>query len=261
MIKVGLTSFAYRWAFKSGMTPAQFLDQALEDGAEVVQLCENSGYETWGTETLNQFAIQAKNNGLVVECGSSGADLERMKAGILKTKTLGGTLFRCVLDSDGKEPEEVVRNLQALGPLLNDTGVTFCAENHFRFTPKTLRWILEQVHHPSIAVCLDPLNSISQLVGPGEVERELLNLTRTAHVKDARITRAGTGFVLQGTPLGEGQVDLVLYLKAVQPKVTSVLLESWMDPLDDHQATLHQEIEWTKRGLAFIKNTLRGVSR
>jgi len=238
-----------------------FLEQAAELGAEVVQLCENTGVDRLDDRALRDLAGLARRLNLKLECGSSGGRRGQLEAGIRRTARLDGTLFRCVLDSDGLEPQAVIANLQGVLPLLRDSGVVLCAENHFRFSPKVLRRIVEQVDDPAVAVCLDPLNSIAQLVGPDEAVRELIALTRTAHVKDARITRSGTGWSICGTPLGEGQLDLAAYLAAVATRAESLLIEAWMHPLDAEQGTLEQESAWARSSLAFVKEVIKGSRR
>lgn len=174
-----------------------------------------------------------------------------------------GIFFRCVLDSDGLAPETVVANLRDLLPLLRDNAVTLCAENHFRYSPRTLRQIVTEVSDPVVAICLDPLNSFPQLVGPEETVRELVQFARTAHIKDARIRRSGTGWLFSGTALGEGQLDLVGFIEEVAPRVESLLVESWMDPVDGEQGrrTLEQEEVWAKDALVFIKEVNERISR
>ncbi len=258
-MKIGLTSFALRWAFASGMSIEAFLQRARELGAEVVQLCQNSGVDRLGDAQLAELAHLARRLDLVLEFGDSGAELAQLQAGIRRTASLEGIVYRCVVDADGLAPDAVIANLRAVRPLLRDCGVILCAENHFRFSPQLLRRIVSEVDDPAIGVCLDPLNSIAQWVGPEETIRELAPLARTAHIKDACITRLGSGFAVGGVPLGEGQLDLAAYLAAVVPRVESLLLESWMDPVDGEQgaATLAQETLWARNGLALIGELLR----
>jgi sugar phosphate isomerase/epimerase len=139
--------------------------------------------------------------------------------------------------------------------LLRDSGVIFCAENHLRFTPQTVRRIVCAVDDPAVGVCLDPLNSIAQWIGPEETIRELAPLARTAHIKDACIRRSGSGFSITGVPLGDGQLDLAGYLAAIAPRVESLLFESWMDPVDGESgaSTLAQEDLWARNALALIR--------
>jgi len=254
-MKIGLTSFAYRWAFKAGMTSEYFLRQAAALGSEVAQLCENSGVDRLDEHGENELAELAGRLGMVLEYGDSGGDRARMEAGIRRTARLQGKLYRCVLDADGLTPAVVTANLRALLPVLRECSVMLCAENHFRFTPQIVRQIVSAVGDPAVAVCLDPLNSIAQLIGPDQTVRELISLTRTAHVKDALIKRATTGFALSGVCLGEGMLDLAAYIEAVAPRVESLLLESWMDPVDGEtgERTFEQEARWASDGLQLVR--------
>lgn len=262
-MRIGLASFAFRWAFKSGMTLERFLEQSAGLGAEVVQLCENSGVDRLDEQGLKDLANGAQQLGLTLECGGSGGNRAQMKAGIRRTACLNGHIYRCVLDSDGLAADAVIADIRELLPMLRDSGVLLCAENHFRFSPQTLRRIVEEVDDPAVGVCLDPLNSIAQWIGPEETIRELIPLTRTAHIKDAHISRTGTGWKITGTPLGEGHLDLAGYLAAVAPRVESLLLESWMDSIDgeDGAVTLEQETLWAGKGLALIRELTNRTCR
>jgi sugar phosphate isomerase/epimerase len=254
-MKIGLTSYAFRWAFKAGMPITDFLHLAADAGAEVVQLCENSGVAGLDEAALKTLVRLARRLDLVLESGGHGAELAQMQAGILRTASLEGIIYRCVIDSNGLAPEAVIANLRALLPLLRERGVIFCAENHLRFTPQTVRRIVCAVDDPAVGVCLDPLNSIAQWIGPEETIRELAPLARTAHIKDACIRRCGSGFSITGVPLGEGQLDLAAYLSAVAPRVESLLFESWMDPVDGEggASTLSQEDLWARNALTLIR--------
>ena len=255
-MKVGLGSYAFRWAFKAGMSIPDFLHQSASLGAEVVQLCENSGIDRVPEKQLDELTTVARRLGLAIECGGSGAgDREQLERAIRRTAALDGIIYRCVLDSDGAAPDVVAGNLRHLLPVLRECGVVLCAENHFRFTPRVLRSIVEETNDPTVGVCLDPLNSIARWIGPEETIRELLPLARTAHIKDAQIKRTGLAFVIDGVPLGEGQMDISAYLNAIEPRVESVLLESWMSPVDGESGhlTLDQEALWAKNGLALIR--------
>lgn len=262
-MKIGLGSFAFRWAFKAGMGVDAFLAEAARLGADVVQLCENAGLEHVNEHDLGALAEHARTFELVLECGGCGARLDHLAAGVRRTAALQASIYRCVIDADGLSPQAVTDNLRALLPQLRDCRVTLCVENHFRFSPATVRRIVREVGDPAVAVCLDPLNSIAQMIGPDETVRELIDLTRTAHVKDALIERAGAGFVVRGVALGEGQIDLPRYVAAVEARAQSLLIESWMDPVDGEGGarTLEQEATWARNGLALIRKLTKRSSQ
>lgn len=104
-----------------------------------------------------------------------------------------------------------------------------------------------------MAGCLAPLNSGALLVGPEETLKELADLALTAHIKDARIRRRGTGFLLSGCPIGQGMVDLEGYIRTLSGKITSLLIESWMDKNDSPEETLRGELAWLEAGLDYIR--------
>jgi len=255
VIKIGLSSFALRWAFHAGMSLEAFLARAADLGAEVVQLCENSGVDRLDDQALEDLAAGARRLDLALECGGTGGDIAGMERGIRRTARLGGAVYRCVVDSDGLAPEAVLDHLRQLVPLLHECGVTLCLENHFLFSPQTLGGMVRCLDDPAVRICLDPLNSIALWTGPRETIRELAPWAHTAHVKDARIKRSGGGWLISGAPLGEGDIDLPGYLAAIAPRVKSVLLESWMDPIDGEGGarTLEQESIWARNGLAVIR--------
>ena len=139
-------------------------------------------------------------------------------------------------------------------PVLRDTGILLCVENHFRFTPAELLGIIRQVDSPFVAVCLDPLNAITRLIGPDEAAASLLPYSRTAHVKNVRVERPRIGFYLSGCPLGEGIFDAAGFMKRIKSRVESALYECWMDPLDTVPATLEQERQWARAGVEFLRS-------
>jgi sugar phosphate isomerase/epimerase len=254
-MKIGLSSFAFRWAFNAGMTVQDFLEKSSSYGADVVQLCENTGVDRFEKRELDDLAKELDKLNLAVECGGNSSDFIKMEAGILSTARLGGRIYRCVVDSDELSPATVAANLRSLLPLLRDSEVSLCVENHFKFAPQLIREIIEEVDDAAVGACLDPLNSIPQFIGTEETIRELIPFARTAHVKDAKIVRTEAGWTIFGTALGKGQFDLENYLATVAAKVDSLLLESWMDPIDGPlgSGTLYQEASWARGGLVLIR--------
>ena len=54
--------------------------------------------------------------------------------------------------------------------------------------------------------------------------------------------------------VGEGHLDLAGYIATVAPRVESLLLESWMEPVDGERGprTLEQEALWARNGLTLV---------
>jgi len=131
-------------------------------------------------------------------------------------------------------------------------------ENHFRLPPVELARLIQAIDDPRVGACLDPLNSIAKLVGPSETVATLAPLAVSVHVKDAISTRLNTGFYIAGCPLGEGLVDIPGMLAAVRAagRSPNLLIECWMDRLEDEEATLAQEEAWVRRGIAYLRQLL-----
>jgi sugar phosphate isomerase/epimerase len=252
-MKIGFGSFALRWHFAEGMDAFELLDLAKNLKAEVVQLCENVKIENIPEKDLAALRRRAEEAGITLEIGVSGGKGETLRTGLRYAKTLGARILRAVVDSDGEAPEAVKHTIRGLLPELRSAGITLCLENHFRFPPATIAEIIRSAGDPHIAACLDPLNSIALLTGPDETLRELKDLAKTAHIKDARIERRGTGFVLSGRPLGDGMLDLPGYIRALSGKVTSLLIEGWMDKMENAEETLREELLRLKNGLDYIR--------
>jgi sugar phosphate isomerase/epimerase len=63
---------------------------------------------------------------------------------------------------------------------------------------------------------------------------------------------------ISGCQLGKGLVDLPGMLAAVRAagRSPNVLVEGWMDRLDDEAATLAQEEAWVRQGVAYLRRLL-----
>lgn len=251
--KIGITSYAFRHTVASGMMVPGLLEVASQLGAEVVQLCENTNILQRTGQELMDYRRQAQRLEILLEVGISGGKEGILTQGIRTAERLGATLLRAVVDSDGLQVEQVAEAIHTILPLLKDTGITLCVENHFRFSPYQIAALVRSIADERIMGCLDPLNSISLFKGPNEVIRILAPFAKTAHVKDATIKRYQTGWLITGCPLGMGKLNLEEYLQSLPATLESLLLESWMNPLDEEKETQMKEREWVEAGLEWLE--------
>ena len=266
VVKIGISSYAYRWAVHWGqMDVFALLERANEAGAEVVQICDHLPLDSLLDSTLADLAQCAAELGLIVEVGIKGSRAEHLRRNLEVAEQLGAPLLRVVLTDAGWEPsfDEFVAIFKSLLPDLRATGVTLAIENHFHLLPVELARLVEAINDPLVGVCLDPLNSISKLVGHAETVATLAPFTVSVHAKDATITRLNTGFYIAGCPLGEGLVDLPGMLDAVHAagRSPNVLVECWMDRLDDEATTLTQEEAWVCQGVIYLRQLLQVENR
>jgi sugar phosphate isomerase/epimerase len=223
----------------------------------VVQICDNVPLDSLPDAELTGLARRASDLGLMLELGIRGSQPAHVRRNLAIAQRIGARLLRVVLAAPGWRPsfDEAVTLLSGMLAELRAAGVALAIENHFHLSPAELARLVRAIDDPLIGVCLDPLNSITQLVGVGETVRTLAPLALSVHAKDAVITRPGTGFYIAGCPLGEGLVDLAGMLDAVHAACRSpnVLVECWMDPLEDEAATLAQEEAWVRDGIAYLR--------
>jgi sugar phosphate isomerase/epimerase len=266
-MKIGIGSYAFRWAIgtedfvpSNPLTPFNLLEKAAELDAEVVQICDNLPLDGLADRTLTSLAQCAAELNLVLELGIKGSRPEHLRQNLALAERLGARLLRVVLTNASWKPslDEYVTIFASLLPDLHATGITIAIENHFHLRPAELAYLIETIDDPLVGVCLDPLNSITMLVSPVETIATLAPLAVSAHIKNAVVTRPKTGFYIGGCPLDEGLVDVpdMLSTLGATGRSPNLLVECWMDRLDDQAATLAQEEEWTRQGIAYLRQLL-----
>lgn len=266
-MKVGLGSYALRWAIGTNdfqppnpLTSFTLLDKAAALDAEVVQICDNLPLTGLSDNALADLAHHAADLNLSLEVGIKGSQPDHLQCHLEITERLGARLLRVVLTAPGWKPsfDECVAIFKALLPDLHARGITIAIENHFYLRPAELARLIQLIDDPLVGVCLDPLNSITMFVSPVETITTLAPLAVSVHVKNATITRPQTGFYIGGCPLDEGLVDLPEMMDTVRAagRSPNVLVECWMDQLDDPVATLAQEEAWTRRGIVYVHQLL-----
>ena len=254
---IGCSSFALRWHTAAGMTAAEVITTAAGYGAQVVQLCENVNLAGFSRDELRELRKTAEQANIALEVGINGGDRSSLIQGIETSKLLGAEILRAVVDGYGGTLQSIGGEIRDVLPELEQSDITLCLENHFRISPLELRRLILSLQSRHVAACIDPLNSINLFVGPEEVYRLLAPLAKTAHVKDADISRNGTGFEIQGRKLGEGIIDFALFERYLPDDITSILLEGWMEQRSEMEETLREELEWLEAGLSFARRIFR----
>jgi sugar phosphate isomerase/epimerase len=266
-VKIGIGSYAFRWAIGTRdwrpthtMAPVDLLEKAVAFGAEVLQINDNMPLAHLSDSELDKIARRAADQGIDLEFGIRVSRPEQLLRSLEVTKHLEAGVLRVVVDDREWQPsfDELTAVFCSLLPALRAAEVTLAIENRFYLTPSEWARLVGTIDDPLVGVCLDPLNSITKLIGPAETVAALAPFAVCVHAKDAVITRPGTGFYISGCPLGEGLVDLKGLLDAVRAagRSPNLLVECWMDRLDDEAATLAQEERWVRQGIAYLRQLL-----
>lgn len=266
-MKAGLSTYACSWAIGiPGSTPNKpltvdgFLQRAKEKRFSLVQIADNLPLDVFAEEELIRVKQLADELGIDIEVGTRGLTEENMERYLDIARILGASLLRVVAAGPGINPgpEEIVRILGGLESAAVRSGIKIGLENHDSMSSGELARIMERLSSPNIGICLDTVNSFGALEGPETVIGRLSPYVVNIHLKDFRIYRQdhGMGFILDGTPAGEGQLDIPALLAhkhiAGRKDITAVL-ELWVPRRSSVEKTIRTEEEWIDRSRVRIE--------
>lgn len=264
-MKAGLGTYAFRYAVSKVTLPGRktmdligFLEFCRKHDIKSVQICENMPLHILPDRELADAHDLMKKYGIEPETGTAGYSHDHIGNYIRIAAGLNSSVLRTVLNARKDQISEVRSELLKIIPELEKRGVTLAIENHFDLTPEELISLVEEINHPSVMICIDPLNSITRLRGINETVNMLGRHIASAHIKDVRILRKGTGFMISGCKLGEGIAEAENYIKQVHGANPhcNIFLEQWMDPLESEEATLEEEEKWILHGMEFLNNKM-----
>lgn len=256
-MKVGINSYAYRWAICHGeMDVVSFLEKAVELGVDVVQICDNLPFDALSDEECDRIRARFGKQ-VSIKTGYKGLVPANLERALNVSKRLGATSMRLVIDDNGCKAttDEVVSVMSSMLPLLEKLDIRISIENHFKHTPEELKEILERVGSKYLTICYDCFNSISLNIGTEQSFSVLLPYIEDVHVKDVKISRFKTGFLFSGCRFGEGILDvkdIVSRTLAIHPDA-SFILEGWIDEAGGLSETIKNEQEINKDGIRYLK--------
>lgn len=265
-MKLGIGSYAVPWHIGIGewKPPQPFRHEDLlvlaeELGVQVVQYCDNLPLEDLGQEQLEQLHKRAQRAGIDIEVGTRGLERDRLYRCVQLAARFGSGFVRVVVDtvSYHPSPEQLVKDLRELQPIFVKDGIKLAIENHDRFPVQVLTRIVGEAGANWVGVCFDTANSLGTLQGPGEALDVLLPYICNLHVKDVRARREGhqLGFRVEGTPAGEGSVDIRTVIRRVReanPQVNAII-ELWTPPQANMCETVALERRWLEQSVRFLQ--------
>ena len=261
---IGISSFSYPIAVRSGMEPQKLLERALRLNVPVVQLADNIRLEQRPDKELDSLASFAKEHGLQLETGFRGLSREKLTRYLDVNRRLSSRLLRIVTHSPEDDPslEEVCDILSEFSHVLEREDICLGLETHDRFTAPQYAQIMRQTASGRIGIVLDPVNCLSNEEKPLDVAKTLAEYTLCCHVKDYTIQRrrTGSGLEMIGTILGQGRADIPSYLNIVEqhsPFRYNVILEFWAESFEATEETLSREQRQIEECLSYLKSCLQ----
>lgn len=271
-MRLGLGSYGFAWAIGVPGFPVRtpldafgLVGRAAEWKLGVVQLDDNLPLDRLSASDLRSLRALADRAGVALEVGMRGLLDDAVARHLEVARALGSAILRVVIDAPGFEPppDEVVAALRRLAPALERAGITLAIENHDRFPSSVLAGMVRAAATPRVGICLDTVNSFGALEGPAVVVEALGPLTVNLHLKDFSIRRAGhkMGFAVEGTPAGEGRLDVPWLLGRLRAfgRDPNAILELWVAPEDDVERTVAKELEWAERSVANLRPLFAGA--
>jgi|YelNatPaOPRAMG01_1025707.scaffolds.fasta_scaffold12894_2 sugar phosphate isomerase/epimerase len=273
MVHVGLTSYAFTWEIGLAgypqpphpLDPASLIKEAHALNAKVLQICDNIDLTTLDTTELARLKDLAYKNEITIQVGFRGCELITVEKYLDIAEQLEARLIRMLIDlkTPGVTSESVVETLKKVVPRLERLGSVIAIENYDRCSSIDILRILAQLQSSSIGVCLDPANSLGVPENPYEVVSLLGPFSLCLHLKDVTIKRFPhqQGFLIEGCPLGEGQLDIIHILDTLFKKNSKldipVLLELWVPYRQSIEETIATEKQWRSSGLATLYQMLK----
>lgn len=269
-MRLGIGSYTYVWGVgvpgnpppPRPMSPLELLDRAVALGVRVVQLCDNTPVHRFSDAELDALRKQADERGLELEYGTAGIETRHLRRQIDIAARLQARVLRVVIDAGGHEPSatEAREMLAAIVPDLERSDVTLAIENHDRFRADTLWRLIDDLRSDRIGACLDTANSFGSTEGPDVVLETLGPRAVCWHVKDFTVRRLPhrSGFVIEGCPAGQGQLDVphwIARLRAMGSDVNAIL-ELWPPPETDIAATIEKEARWAEQSVQYLRKLI-----
>lgn len=253
-------SFAVGWACQTGAIDSfGLLELARELSYPRVQLGDNCPLHTLGPKERERLREKAREYGVQIEVGMRGLWEESVAEYIEIARMFGSEFIRLVIDAPEYEPDlkTITALLRKLIPRLQDADVILALENHDRFKAAEFMRILEQAASPHVAICLDSANSLGAGEGIEAVTKLLSPYVVNVHLKDIRVERLEhkQGFVVKGTPLGQGQIPVEWLLREIgsNGRCVSATLEHWAPLLADMEETVILEREWCRQSTLVMR--------
>lgn len=265
-MRLGISSYSYVWSVgvpgypppARPLTAADLLEKASELEVSVVQIADNLPLDRLSAAERAAVAARARRLGIGVEVGTSGVRPDHLRTYLRLAEEFGSPILRTITDADGLEPtpDVVVAALRSVMPDFERSGVVLAVENHDRFRGATLARILDRVDSPCAGLCLDTANSIGCLEDLASLLGYLGDRVVNLHIKDYRISRPPhlKGFVVEGTPAGQGQLDIPWLLAELRTRQQdpSAILELWPPP-----EAAGEEEAWVAESLRYLRPLLR----
>ena len=270
MTQLGIGTYAFAWAIgvpkfappQQPMDAFAFVRRCAELGVRLVQIADNIPLHSLSTNDLDKLESTVHDLDIAVEIGTRGIAPQHLRRYLQIAQRFGSPLLRVVVDTADHHPNvpDIIHTLKAIMPEFESAGIILAVENHDRFKAQKLAEIIEAVQSPNIGICLDTVNSFGALEGPDVVIATLGRYVVNLHVKDFTIARLShnMGFLLTGTPAGQGVLDIPTLLRRLQDfgREFNAILEVWTPFTSEVETTIANEANWVEASIDYLRKII-----
>jgi 3-oxoisoapionate decarboxylase len=271
MTRLGLGTYAFAWSIgvpgydqpPNPMDALAFLQRCVDLGVSVAQIADNIPLHMLTPDERAALKAYADEHGLAIEIGTRGISPAHLQQYLAIAAEFGSPILRVVVDTADHHPDvpEIIATLRDMLPEFEQRNIVLAIENHDRFRVAQLVNVMQSVDGSYVGICLDTVNSFGSLEGPQMVVQQLGPYVVNLHVKDFRIARVdhNMGFVLTGTPAGEGMLDVPWLLAELDRHGCSfnAIIELWPAPEADIAATVALEMAWAQRSVNSMRQWIK----
>lgn len=257
-MKIGITSYAFRWACLNNLSLVDFIKKSISSGVSGIQVCDNIQYSNLKSSEIKESLSLLKDNNLYIETGARGLDNDELIKQIDSSIMLGSKIIRLVVEIDRYSKELTIvqqknKIIEDLYPIINyakKMNIRIAIENHATLSGKDVSEIVNTLSDETVGACLDTMNSIALLETPIETTKYLAPKLLCVHLKDFRIIKKPDNFIIEGTALGEGDVDFNSIIDIVNTNYDLFyFLELYIKRKKTLKDTLFHEVNMVNRSI------------
>jgi sugar phosphate isomerase/epimerase len=270
-VKLGIGAYCYMWSIGFGrlfpqqpqapITALGLLDKARELGVKVVQYGPNHPFASYPAAEVAAIARQAREWGIELELATRGLEAAHLEEQIEVCHRLGAKLLRTIPELTGANlaTKDIPSYCNAVLPSLIARGVKLGLENG-KIPAVEMREVIEKIANPLVGIVLDTANSMAVPEGYKHVVEVLAPYTNCLHHKEFIVLRAWSmmGFVVEGRPAGQGQVDTPWLLETVRKAGAqcNCILEAWPPYQGTLQGTVDLEQQWVVESVRYLRTLI-----
>jgi len=258
----------------------ELMDKSVEWGLDGLHLT-GADLETKDDANLERVAAEAKKRNLYLEynfslneesdprindtfanaayvCHKLGADLAKVSMDIRREPPLYGSSMQPAVM---RQLVDIYYDIKKALPLYEKYGVRLAIENHTETYADEVLWLVDQLAHPLVGVCVDTVNSFPVLEGPQVAVEKLAPKGICTHFCDHKLDRDEYGARFHGVAIGEGDMDCQKILdlfRRVSPKMDRITFEiEWDKGTDTLEEARRKQMEACLRSIKYCREVLK----